>query len=208
MNVVLRPRLLLPIIKKNMKYYLLPVTVLIGIAVTLHQPHRPDRAVKTFDPEPTGIITGADQTDQYLNYLKDKRVAVLANPTTIIGKRHLVDSLLDLGINITKVFGPEHGFRGNAGAGERVSDEKDPATGLPIISLYGKKRKPSAEDLADVDVFLFDIQDVGCRFYTYINVLRDVMESCAEHGKEMLILDRPNPNGYLVDGPTHSRYAT
>jgi uncharacterized protein YbbC (DUF1343 family) len=149
----------------------------------------------------TNIVTGAEQTAQYLPYLKGKRIALLANPTTIIGKTHLVDSLKNLGVQIMKVFGPEHGFRGNASAGAKVGDEKDDATGLKIISLYGKKRKPTPEDLADVDLMIFDIQDVGCRFYTYINVLRDVMESCAENGKELLILDRPNPNGYLVDGP-------
>lgn len=147
------------------------------------------------------IITGAEQTNLYLDYLKNKRVAILANPTTIIGQKHLVDSLLSKKINIIKVFGPEHGFRGNASNGAKVDDENDPATGIKIISLYGKKRKPTAEDLADVDVMMFDIQDVGCRFYTYINVLRDVMEACAENKKELLILDRPNPNGYLVDGP-------
>jgi uncharacterized protein YbbC (DUF1343 family) len=149
----------------------------------------------------TKIITGAEQTDQYIHLLKGKRIGILANPTTIIGKKHLVDSLLKRGVQIVKVFGPEHGFRGNASNGAKVADEKDPATGIPIISLYGSKRKPSAADLADVDLMIFDIQDVGCRFYTYINVLRDVMESCAEHKKPLLILDRPNPNGYLVDGP-------
>lgn len=147
------------------------------------------------------IVTGAEQTEQYIAYLRDKRVAVLANPTTIIGKKHLVDSLMAAGINIVKAFGPEHGFRGNASAGAKVSDEKDSATGIKVISLYGAKRKPSAEDLADVDIMIFDVQDVGCRFYTYINVLRDIMEACAENNKELLILDRPNPNGYLVDGP-------
>lgn len=147
------------------------------------------------------IVTGADQTQAYLPFLEKKRVGLLANPTTIIGTRHLVDSLLTRGINIVKVFGPEHGFRGNASNGTAVSDEKDPATGIRIISLYGKKKKPSAEDLADVDIMIFDIQDVGCRFYTYINVLREVMDACAEHNKELIILDRPNPNGYLVDGP-------
>jgi uncharacterized protein YbbC (DUF1343 family) len=147
------------------------------------------------------LITGADQTEKYLPYLKGKRIAVLANPTTIIGKKHLVDSLLSLGVNIVKVFGPEHGFRGNASAGVKVKDEKDPATGVPVISLYGPKRKPTKADLANVDLMIFDIQDVGCRFYTYINVLSHIMEACAENGKELLILDRPNPNGYLVDGP-------
>lgn len=147
------------------------------------------------------IITGADQTEKYLSYLKGKRVAVLANPTTIIGKKHLVDSLLAKGVNIVKVFGPEHGFRGKASAGVKVSDEKDPATGVPVVSLYGIKRKPTKADLANVDLMIFDIQDVGCRFYTYINVLSHIMEACAENNKELLILDRPNPNGYLVDGP-------
>jgi uncharacterized protein YbbC (DUF1343 family) len=147
------------------------------------------------------IITGAEQTSEYLGKLQGKRVAILANPTSMIGKTHLVDSLSKLKINITKIFGPEHGFRGNASAGIKVDDDKDPATGIKVISLYGKKRKPTAEDLANVDVMVFDIQDVGCRFYTYINVLRDIMEACAENNKPVIVLDRPNPNGYLVDGP-------
>ncbi|MCP9768243.1 DUF1343 domain-containing protein [Lacihabitans sp. LS3-19] len=156
---------------------------------------------KTYKNSENKIVTGAEQTEKYLNLLKGKRVGVLANPTTVIGKSHLVDSLQKLGINIGKVFGPEHGFRGNASNGAKVNDEVDEATGIKIISLYGKKRKPTPEDLADVDIMIFDIQDVGCRFYTYINVLRDVMESCAENQKTLLILDRPNPNGYLIDGP-------
>ncbi|OQP61733.1 hypothetical protein A3860_31200 [Niastella vici] len=147
------------------------------------------------------IITGADQTEKYIDLLKNKRVGILANPTTTIGKKHLVDSLINRGIKFVKAFGPEHGFRGKASAGAHVSDETDAATGIPIISLYGNKRKPTEADLADVDIMIFDVQDVGCRFYTYINILRDVMESCAENNKPLLILDRPNPNGYLVDGP-------
>ena len=147
------------------------------------------------------IITGADQTEKYIDFLKGKRIGILANPTTVIGSKHLVDSLLSRGIHIVKIFGPEHGFRGNASNGAKVGDETDAATGIKIISLYGPKRKPSADDLADIDLMIFDIQDVGCRFYTYINVLRNVMESCAENKKLLLILDRPNPNGYLVDGP-------
>ncbi|MFT4025021.1 MAG: DUF1343 domain-containing protein [Flavihumibacter sp.] len=147
------------------------------------------------------LQTGAEQTEKYFPLLKGKRIAILANPTTVIGRRHLVDSLQAAGFDIRKVFGPEHGFRGNASNGAKVSDEIDAATGLKLISLYGAKRKPGAEELADVDIVIFDIQDVGCRFYTYINVLRDVMEGCAEQGKEVLVLDRPNPNGYLVDGP-------
>ena len=149
-----------------------------------------------------GVIkTGAEQTEKYLPYLKGKRVAILANLTTIIGKTHLVDSLKKLGINIVKVFGPEHGFRGDASAGTAVTDETDVATGIRIVSLYGNKNKPTKEDLADVDIIIYDLQDVGCRFYTNINALSRLMEACFENGKELLILDRPNPNGYLIDGP-------
>lgn len=147
------------------------------------------------------IRTGAEQTEKYLPLLKGKRIAIMANPTTIIGNTHLVDSLKSLGINIVKVFGPEHGFRGNASAGEEVGDEVDKKTGIPIISLYGRKNKPSKEDMADVDILIYDLQDVGCRFYTNINALSRLMDACYENGKEMLILDRPNPNGYLIDGP-------
>ena len=149
----------------------------------------------------TRLLTGADQTEKYLPLLKNKRVAILANPTTIIGQSHLVDSLQHLGINIVKVFGPEHGFRGNASAGAHVADEIDAKTGIPVISLYGGKSKPSKEDLADVDLMIYDLQDVGCRFYTNINALARLMEACAENNKELLILDRPNPNGYFIDGP-------
>jgi uncharacterized protein YbbC (DUF1343 family) len=150
---------------------------------------------------PARIIPGADQTEKYIPYLKGKRIAILANPTSRIGNKHLVDSLKARGINIVKVFGPEHGFRGNVGAGVKVADQIDPDTGIPIISLYGPKRKPSKEDMADVDLMIYDVQDVGCRFFTYINVLALLMETCATYGKELLILDRPNPNGYLIDGP-------
>ncbi|MBC7873156.1 MAG: DUF1343 domain-containing protein [Ferruginibacter sp.] len=147
------------------------------------------------------IQTGADQTGKYLPYLKGKRIAILANQTSVIGETHLVDSLKSLGVNIVKVFGPEHGFRGNASAGVKVANETDPKTSIPVISLYGAKNKPSKEDLADVDLLIYDLQDVGCRFYTNINALARLMEACYENGKELLILDRPNPNGYLVDGP-------
>jgi uncharacterized protein YbbC (DUF1343 family) len=147
------------------------------------------------------IRTGAEQTDLYLPLLKGKRVALLANQTSIIGKTHLVDSLQKLGINIVKVFGPEHGFRGDASAGAEVVDAIDKRTGIPIISLYGKKNKPSKEDLQDVDILIYDLQDVGVRFYTNINALARLMEACEENGKPLVILDRPNPNGYLIDGP-------
>jgi len=148
-----------------------------------------------------GIITGADQTEKYLPYLKGKRIGLVANQSSLIGRASSVDSLLSLGIKIVKVFGPEHGFRGNASNGAVVSDEKDVKTGIPIISLYGRNEKPTKEQLADIDLMVFDIQDVGCRYYTNINTLEHVMAACAENDKELLILDRPNPNGYVVDGP-------
>ncbi|MEI2272100.1 DUF1343 domain-containing protein [Sphingobacterium sp. ML3W] len=147
------------------------------------------------------IQTGAERTEQYIPYLNGKRVAILGNPSTVIKKKHLVDSLLAREIKIVKIFGPEHGFRGNASNGTKVGDEVDPTTKIPVISLYGNKKKPSAKDLKDIDVFIFDVQDMGVRFYTNINTLRDIMEACAENEKELLILDRPNPNAYLVDGP-------
>lgn len=148
-----------------------------------------------------GIKTGAEQTEKYLPILKGKRVAIVANQTSVIGKTLLVDSLKSLKINVVKIFGPEHGFRGTASAGAVVADSTDAKTGIREISLYGKKNKPSKADLADVDLVIFDIQDVGARFYTYINLLAKVMEACAENGKELVILDRPNPNGFSVDGP-------
>jgi uncharacterized protein YbbC (DUF1343 family) len=184
----------------QMKTYIWAFLIISILPSTFAERNRNEYSVSDSTPE-AKIITGADQTSVYLPYLKGKRVGVLANPTTIIGKKHLVDSLLSLGINIVKAFGPEHGFRGNASAGIHVSDEKDPVSGIPVISLYGNKRKPTAADLANVDLMIYDIQDVGCRFYTNINTLRDIMEACAENKKELMILDRPNPNGYLVDGP-------
>ncbi|WP_207422395.1 exo-beta-N-acetylmuramidase NamZ family protein [Desertivirga brevis] len=147
------------------------------------------------------IITGADQLDKYLTYLDGKRVGMVVNQTSIIGKKHSVDSLKALGVNIVKVFGPEHGFRGDVGAGVKVNDAVDPKTGIPVVSLYGKTQKPTKQMLDDLDLVVFDIQDVGARFYTYIITMHRVMEACAENGKELLILDRPNPNGYLIDGP-------
>ena len=147
------------------------------------------------------ILTGADQMSQYLPLLRGASVAVFANQTSVVGKSHLVDTLLKKGIHIIKIFAPEHGFRGDADAGEHVNSQTDPKTGIPIISLYGSKLKPSADDLADVDVMLFDIQDVGVRFYTYISSLQKYIESAIENNRPLIILDRPNPNGYYVDGP-------
>ncbi|TLP75485.1 exo-beta-N-acetylmuramidase NamZ domain-containing protein [Maribacter sp. ACAM166] len=152
------------------------------------------------------VVVAANRTDAYIPILQGKRIGVVANQTSVVfkteGHTHLVDSLLSLEINIKKVFAPEHGFRGQADAGEHVKNSTDTKTGLPLISLYGKNRKPSQEQLEGLDMVLFDIQDVGVRFYTYIATLQLVMEACAEKGIPVLVLDRPNPNGHYVDGPT------
>ena len=150
---------------------------------------------------PKDIQVGAQQFEKYADFLKDKNVAVLGNQTSMVGDIHLVDLLLSKGVAVKKVMSPEHGFRGNAGAGEHVADGKDAKTGLPIISLYGNHRKPTKEDLDSIGVVLFDLQDVGTRFYTYISTLQYLMEACAEHHVKVIVLDRPNPNGYFVDGP-------
>ena len=146
-------------------------------------------------------ITGAERLDQYLPILKGKSVGLVVNHTSRVGNAHLVDVLLEENINIKKIFAPEHGFRGKADAGEHVADGKDAKSGLPLISLYGKDKKPSSAMLAGIDVVIFDIQDVGARFYTYISTMHYVMEACAENNKKLLVLDRPNPNGHYVDGP-------
>lgn len=152
------------------------------------------------------IKTGAERTELYKNYLKGKNIAVVANQTSVIKNNkksftHLVDSLLALNIKVTKVFSPEHGFRGKADAGAHVEDGIDAKTGLPILSLHGKSKKPTETQLKNIDVVVFDIQDVGVRFYTYISTLHYVMEACAELGIEVILLDRPNPNGHYIDGP-------
>ncbi|WP_445733468.1 exo-beta-N-acetylmuramidase NamZ family protein [Mariniflexile sp.] len=156
----------------------------------------------------TLIVIGANQTDMYLSILKGKRVGITANQTSVIFKEntknsymHLVDSLILLNINITKVFAPEHGFRGKADAGEHITDGVDTETGLPIISLYGENSKPSKKIIEDIDVMVFDIQDVGVRFYTYISTLHYIMEACAELNIPVIVLDRSNPNGHYIDGP-------
>ncbi len=144
---------------------------------------------------------GAECTEEYLPYLKGKKIGMVVNQTSVIGNKLSVDSLLSLQINILKIFGPEHGFRGNASAGAKVDNAVDEKTGIKIISLYGKHHKPTLEDLTGINLLIFDIQDVGARFYTYISTLHYVMEACAENNIELLILDRPNPNGFYVDGP-------
>ncbi|NTW34383.1 MAG: DUF1343 domain-containing protein [Bacteroidetes bacterium] len=147
------------------------------------------------------IRTGSQRTEKYFPFLKGKNVAVVANHTSMIGKVHLVDSLIHAGIAVKKIFCPEHGFRGGADAGEDIKNSTDAKTGTPVISLYGKHYKPKASDLKGIDVVVYDIQDVGVRFYTYISTMTYVMEACAENNIEFIILDRPDPNGFYVDGP-------
>ncbi len=147
------------------------------------------------------LHVGAERTAEYLPLLADRRVAVVTNQTGRIRTTHLVDSLRSLKVNVVKVFAPEHGFRGEADAGEQVKDGRDARTGLPLVSLYGSNKKPTKEQLTDVDILLFDIQDVGVRFYTYIGTLHYVMEAAAESRLPVVVLDRPNPNGFYVDGP-------
>ena len=147
------------------------------------------------------ITPAAYRTQVYLPLLKGKRVGIFANHTATIGNKHLVDTLLSLGVKITKAFGPEHGFRGTADAGSKVENYIDPTTGIPVISLYGQKTKPTKDDLINIDILLFDIQDVGTRFYTFISSLQQFMEAAFENSIPLMILDRPNPNGFYVDGP-------
>lgn len=146
-------------------------------------------------------VCGAQDTENYLHFFEGKSVGVVANQTSLIGETHLVDSLLSLGVNVKRIFTPEHGFRGSADAGAKVTDGKDEKTGIEIASLYGKTKKPTPEMLQDIDVMLFDLQDVGVRFYTYISTLSYVMEACAEQRIPVVVLDCPNPNGFYIDGP-------
>jgi uncharacterized protein YbbC (DUF1343 family) len=164
--------------------------------VTVYQNSRGD--IIEFEPS---ILPAAYLMQNYLPLLKGKRVGIFANQTSTVGNSHLVDTLPKLGVKITVIFGPEHGFRGTADAGEKVSNYIDSKTGIPVVSLYGTKHKPTAEDLKNIDIILFDLQDVGCRFYTYINSMQDFMEAAIENNKPLVILDRPNPNGHYVDGP-------
>lgn len=151
------------------------------------------------------IKPAAERTETYVPMLRGKRLGIFANQTSMVGNVHLVDTLRKLGLDIRVIFGPEHGFRGTADAGEKVGNYTDEETGIPVVSLYGSKRRPSADDLKDVDILVFDIQDVGVRFYTYISSLEEFMNAAFEAGKPLLLLDRPNPNGHYVDGPVLDR---
>ena len=160
------------------------------------------------------LVVGAERIDHYIEQLQNKNIAIVANATSVVRKSdgnsftHLVDTLLSRKIEVSKIFSPEHGFRTTADAGEKVSSSIDPETGIEIVSLYGKHRKPTKEDLNDIDLILFDIQDVGVRFYTYIATLQYVMEAAADNHIPLIVLDRPNPNGDLVDGPVMEKENT
>ena len=190
-----------------MKKFLLFIFLLNVFCIANAQPKQspPQRSLLSTDkkhPQTSNhILPAAYQTAEYLPMLQGKRVGIFANQTSVIGNTHLVDSLKKLQINVVKIFSPEHGFRGNADAGAHIKSSVDQETGIPVISLYGSKVKPSAADLNNVDVLLFDIQDVGVRFYTYISSLQYFVESAIENNLPLIILDRPNPNGFYVDGP-------
>lgn len=147
------------------------------------------------------IKCGADRTEAYFSVLRGKNIGLVSNPTSRVGSVHLVDTLVHSGMKVMKIFAPEHGFRGEGEAGATINNGLDPVTGIPVISLYGKHKKPTPADLGRLDLVVFDIQDVGVRFYTYISTLHFVMEACAAEGKPLLLLDRPNPNGFYIDGP-------
>ncbi len=185
----------------NLSYIFLVLSTFLGACKTKNVVNQQDTTVKTLSIYDENIKVGAARTADYLPFLKGKRVAMVVNQTSVLNDKHLVDSLLALKINIKKIFAPEHGFRGDGEAGEKIKDGKDAKTGLSIISLHGKKFKPEPADLADVDVLIFDIQDVGARFYTYISTLHYCMEACAENNKVLMVFDRPNPTGHYVDGP-------
>lgn len=154
-----------------------------------------------YSAESTTIVTGAERTALYYPLLKGKKVGMVVNQTSMVQGVHLLDTMLSLGVDVVSIFTPEHGFRGEADAGKTINSELDKATGIPIISLYGSHKKPNTEMLSGIEVMVFDIQDVGVRFYTYISTLHYVMESCAENNVPLIVLDRPNPNGHYIDGP-------
>lgn len=177
---------------RDMKTTLLAISLVLSTAMCFGQ---------SYFKTDKDISVGAKQYDEYAPLLEGKTVAVIGNHTSMVDTVHLVDFLLDKGVNVVKVFAPEHGFRGKADAGEKVEDGKDKKTGLPIVSLYGAHKKPIIDDLSGIEVMIFDIQDVGARFYTYISTMTYAMEACAENYIEFIVLDRPNPNGFYIDGP-------
>jgi len=181
---------------QSFKFLLILLFATAAISGSCQQQHQ-----KTQLPEKAIILPGAYMTGEYLPLLKGKKTGLVANNTSLINNTHLVDSLISLKVNIFKIFGPEHGFRGDQADGTEISNSKDPNTGIEVISLYGDHKKPTKADLKNIDIMVFDIQDVGVRFYTYISTLTYVMEACAENNIPLIVLDRPNPNGFYIDGP-------
>jgi uncharacterized protein YbbC (DUF1343 family) len=179
-----------------------PLTIVL-LALILSFCRQPQVASKSLnqiaDEKP--IVTGAEQINDWLHLVEGKKVGILANHTAVVGRQHLVDTLINSGVNVVRIFVPEHGFRGDADAGELINDGIDAATGIPIVSLYGNNKKPTIEQMKGLDILIFDIQDVGVRFYTYISSLHYLMEACAENSLPLIVLDRPNPNGDYFDGP-------
>ena len=200
-------------LKIVMKYNIYRFTTLISLLILSVSCGSSKKAIPQIKPSTDNVTltststdvtfkTGAENFESYLTLLKDKRVGIVTNQTGILSKeKHLVDFLIEQNINLQKIYAPEHGFRGTADAGELIVDGKDTKTNLPIISLYGNNKKPKPEQLEGIDVLVFDLQDVGARFYTYISSLHYVMEACAENNIPLLVLDRPNPNGTIIDGP-------
>lgn len=187
---------------RSVKKIRMRTTIILALAILCYQIGFAQKAITPKRNSAEAIIeSGAQQIDSYVPLLKEKRVGIFANQTSMVGRKHLVDTLLSLGIDIRVIFGPEHGFRGTADAGEKVGDYVDKETGIPVVSLYGAKRGPEKKDLEQVDILVFDIQDVGVRFYTFISSLEAYMESAMRFNKPLIILDRPNPNGFYVDGP-------
>src|SRR5436190_2156800 len=178
---------------KNKHLHLLLAFLLTAVIISSQTP----LSVKEYST----VTTGSQRFDEYLPFLKNKKVAVITNVTGVIGTTSIVDTLLRQKVNIKKIFGPEHGFRSNSDAGQTVKNNKDQKTGLHVISLYGSNKKPTKEQLKNIDVVIYDIQDVGVRFYTYISTMCYAMEACAENNKEFIVLERPNPNGFYIDGP-------
>lgn len=199
-KIVITPQQLPASVKimKNLKTALWLIVSILALQCS-HKPASSGTEGSASEKPPVQV--GADQLDVLLPRLRNKSVALVVNHTSLVGDTHLADTLMASGITVRKVFAPEHGFRGAAADGEKINDGIDSRTGLPIVSLYGANRKPTPEQLSDVDIVVFDIQDVGTRFYTYISTMHYVMEACAEQQKKMIILDRPNPNGHYVDGP-------
>ncbi len=177
--------------------FLAPCSLLLAFNACAQSPSNS----QAFEHQKTVVSPGAWSTDLYLPMLEGKRVGLVVNQTSTIGKTHLIDTLVSLGVHVVKIFAPEHGLRGTADAGEEIGDSIDAKTGIPIISLYGNKKTPSHNDLFDLDLVVFDIQDVGVRFYTYINTLQYLMQALATAHMPLILLDRPNPNGHYIDGP-------